>query len=72
MLRSANKLSTNVDLYEEQQNKSRSCPTRGVDQNLSFCLGISGASEGVSVCRLEKVPEVKDLLKEGLGTVLKM
>ena len=36
-------------LYEEQQNKSRSCPTRGVDQNLSFGLSISEASERVRI-----------------------
>ena len=42
----------NIRIYEEQQNKSRSCPTRGVDQNLSFRLGISGASERVRRVRI--------------------
>ena len=38
-----------MSLYEEQQNKSRSCPTCEVDQNLSFGLSISGASERVRI-----------------------
>ena len=39
--------------------KSRSCPTRGMDENLSFRLSFSGAFEHVRItshqqCRLEK------------------
>ena len=55
------------DIYEEQQNKSRSCPTRGVDQNLSFRLGISGASERVRIAGLKKSRKLKIYSRKDLG-----